>query len=363
MDRIVLLLENKGNRRLLADLLGTKDHAIAEDGPQALCDPFDLCVLDSLALTRLGAEIAQAKQHESPAFLPVLLVTSRHDVGVGTRRLWESVDELVASPIAKAELQARVEILLRARHLSLENARLRRQLEIEVERAARVQSALLPERPPVIPGFELAARCLAAREVGGDFYDWLEPRRGALMLTLGDVCGKGMPAALLMATIRATLRAAAAQNPPAAAVQIVERALAADFERSGTFVTLFHAQLAANERRLAFVDAGHGYAFVRRRNGAIETLPAGGMPLGAFPDQQYAEGHLVLEAGDALAVYSDGLVDARRDRSLGNADFAASLAGAASAAEMVEQLLELAAAPAKLPDDLTVLVLRAAESP
>jgi CheY-like chemotaxis protein len=283
MERVLLLLEHRGNRRLLAELLSRNEQVVAAE-PQALPEePFDLCIVDSVALPRLWQQLGARKRRERPAFLPILLVTARHDVGVGTRRLWENVDELISSPIEKAELRARVEILLRARRLSRENEALRRQLEAELERAARVQAALLPETTPAV--------------AGGDFYDWHEPVPGTLVLTLGDVCGKGMPAALLMATIRASLRAVSPTHPPAAAIRLVERALASDLERSGSFVTLFHAHLATADRRVTYADAGHGYSFVRRRDGRVEELDTRGMPLGAFPDEEYRDGTVTLAAG------------------------------------------------------------------
>src|SRR5439155_11945641 len=159
----------------------------------------------------------------------------------------------------------------------------------ELERAAQVQAALLPADYPTLPGFELSARCLPAREVSGDFYDWEEISPGQLSLTLGDVCGKGMSAALLMATIRATLRGVSPQNNPAEALSLAQRALLLDFERNSRFVTLFHARLDAANRSLCYADAGHGHAFIRRTSGAVEELPALGMPLGAFADEDFEE--------------------------------------------------------------------------
>jgi sigma-B regulation protein RsbU (phosphoserine phosphatase) len=358
VDRVLLLVEHKGNRRLVAELLSLDKQVIVGESADALNEPFDLCILDSLALAKLWQAIGARKQLERPTFLPTLLLTPRHDVGVGTRRLWESVDELIVSPIEKGELRARVEILLRARRLSRENETLRRQLEAELERAAQVQTALLPETAPALAGFELAACCLPAREVGGDFYDWQAPDPSRLALTLGDVSGKGMPAALLMATIRASLRAVSRLNTPATALELVSHALAVDLERSGNFVTLFHAVLSVADRRLTYADAGHGYSFVRRRDGRVEEPATRGMPLGAFADAQYRDDTIELGEGDALVIHSDGLVDARRDRGLTAADFARGLDGTATARGMCERLLQIAAPPTKLPDDLTVVVLR-----
>ncbi|MDP8922885.1 MAG: SpoIIE family protein phosphatase [Chloroflexota bacterium] len=234
----------------------------------------------------------------------------------------------------------------------------RRQLEEDLARAAQVQAELLPRDVPALPGFELAARCLPAREVGGDFFDWHEPAPGFLTLTLGDVMGKGMPAALLMATVRAALESVARQSPPATAVQTVATALERDLESAGSFITLFHAQADIAARRVDFVDAGHGHTFLHRADGTVEGLLPRGLPLGVLSDVIYQEGSATLCPGDAMVIYSDGLVDARPDLAVTPSMLAERLDGAASALEIVDRLVALAAGSEPLPDDLTVMVLR-----
>jgi serine phosphatase RsbU (regulator of sigma subunit) len=217
---------------------------------------------------------------------------------------------------------------------------------------------LRPRCAPRLAGFDLAGGCRPARAVGGDFYDWLEHGPAGLTLTLGDVMGKGMPAALLMATVRAALRAVAGQDEPAAALGLAQRALGDDLARSDSFVTLFHARLDPARRRVAYVDAGHGHQFVRRADGGLERLAQRGLPLGVLADERYRDGTLELAAGDALVVYSDGLVDGCRELGLEQARLAEQLAGAASAAEMVDRLLGPAAEGGSRPDDATAVVLR-----
>src|SRR5438105_1574822 len=356
-DRILLLLEHRGNRRLLAAWLDATYDAVEGDGAEALKQRFDLCIIDGLMLTRLLDAIRERKRAERDVLLPFLLAFSRHEVGTGLRRIAEIVDEFISIPIEKAELATRVEMLLRARRFSRQNFELRRVLEAEVAQAARVQAALLPQDSPSLEGFELSACCLPAREVSGDFYDWEETSPGVLSFTLGDVCGKGMSAALLMATIRATLRAVSRQNGPAAALELAQQALAVDFERSGRFVTLFHARLEVARRRLRYADAGHGHAFLRRAEGVIEQLQPGGMPLGAFAKQDYQEAVLDLRSGDTLVVFSDGLTESHHHaeaRPRGLADRIGAMHGAA---EMVERLLEAPRRIVALADDVTVMVL------
>jgi len=237
-----------------------------------------------------------------------------------------------------------------------EERRLR--LQAQLEFAAEVQAKLLPQEAPVVAGFEIAARCLPAYQVAGDFYDWQQLAPGLLTLTLGDVMGKGLAAAMLMATVRATLRAVTQEHKPAVALQLAEKALRQDLDSSDSFVTLFHAQLDLAGRSLTYVDCGHGLVFLRRAAGQVEELPTRGLPLGVFSDEGYQEGTVTFEDGDALVLYSDGLIDALPELALDNRALAGRLDGSASARDMVERLVALVPPEAPLPDDMTVLVVR-----
>jgi sigma-B regulation protein RsbU (phosphoserine phosphatase) len=234
----------------------------------------------------------------------------------------------------------------------------RYRLQTELACAAQVQAKLLPDSYPNLPNFEFAARCLPAQQVGGDFYDWVEVAPGIIGLTLGDVMGKGMSAAMLMSTARAAVHTATLQNQPAAAVQLAERALRPDLESSESFVTLFHAHLDIYTRTLTYVDCGHGYVFLRCSNGKVEELTPRGLPLGVPTKEIYQEGVLTFAKGDALVLYSDGLIDARPDLALTNRLLAGRLDGAASAREMMDLLLALPGLEGPPPDDLTVMVIR-----
>jgi PAS domain S-box-containing protein len=230
-------------------------------------------------------------------------------------------------------------------------------LQVELVYAAEVQAKLLPRSYPHIPGFDIAARCLPAKQVGGDFFDWQEVCQGVWALTLGDVMGKGMAAAMLMATVRAAMRSVG-HNRPAEALRLTESAVLPDLENAESFVTLFLGQLFAAERRLTFVDCGHGYVFLRRSDGAVEELVPRGLPLGVPALKVYQEGTILFAEGDTLVIYSDGLVDARQELALDSQTLARHLDGAASAQEMVGRLMELTEQEGPLPDDVTVLVVR-----
>ncbi len=290
-----------------------------------------------------------------PYFILLTALGDKEHLLAGMRA---GADDYLTKPLDQDELRVRLLAAARVTLVYRELATQRRQLLAELARAAQVQAELLPRDVPRLAGCQLAARCVPAREVGGDFFDWQEPTPGVVSLTLGDVMGKGMPAALMMATVRAALEAVARQSPPALAIQTVATALERDLESSGSFITLFHAQANTMTRCVDYVDAGHGHVFVRRADGRVETLPPRGLPLGVLAEATYQEGSVTLDPGDALVMYSDGLVDARPDLALTPSELSELLHGATSAAEIVERLVALAPQGEPLPDDLTVMVLR-----
>jgi serine phosphatase RsbU (regulator of sigma subunit) len=253
-----------------------------------------------------------------------------------------------------AERRARKE----AEELLRQSEMRRLQLQAELNCAAEVQRNFLPKDPPVLPGFEIAALCQPARQVGGDFYDWQETIPGIVTLTFGDVMGKGMAAAMLMTTVRASLRAVTLRVQPSIAIQLAEQSLRNDLNSSETFVTLFLARLNVDASLMTYVDCGHGFAFLRRRNGGVEELLPRGLPLGVSSEEKYQEGGCVFEEGDALVLYSDGLIDARSDFAIDNGAIAAQLEGAVSVREMVDRIAAMVPPGTPLSDDLTVLILR-----
>jgi PAS domain S-box-containing protein len=246
------------------------------------------------------------------------------------------------------------------RQTERERDRLHAELEAEFQRAAEVQAQLLPHVAPAVPDYEFAGFCLPARQVGGDFFDW--PSDGTeVRLSLGDVMGKGMPAALLTATARTALRSVSALSVQEA-VEAVNRALTPDLVQSGSFITLFHARLEPESGALSYVDAGHGLAFMLRRNGEVELLRSGGLPLGIDAQAPYPAGETAIRRGDSLVIYSDGLPDARPDLELTPAAIAEWIADRPDAQAKLDRLLALGTAVEKRPDDLTVVIVRRRET-
>jgi serine phosphatase RsbU (regulator of sigma subunit)/predicted ester cyclase len=185
----------------------------------------------------------------------------------------------------------------------------RERIEHELQVARRIQQELLPEATPELDGWQIAAYYGPAREVGGDFYDFLEFPDGRLGLVVGDATGHGMPAALVMATTRGMLRAVVQPlESPGEVLARVNEALVADVPPS-TFVTCFYGILDPKSGHLVYANAGHDLPYLWH-GGAAEELRARGMPLGLLPGMGYEEKEITLKRGEGVLFYSDGLVEA-----------------------------------------------------
>jgi predicted ester cyclase len=185
----------------------------------------------------------------------------------------------------------------------------RERIEHELQVARQIQQELLPEATPELDGWQIAAYYGPAREVGGDFYDFLEFPDGRLGLVVGDATGHGMPAALVMATTRGMLRAVVQSlESPGEVLARVNEALVADVPPS-TFVTCFYGILEPKSGHLVYANAGHDLPYLWH-GGAAEELRARGMPLGLMPGMGYEEKEITLKRGEGVLFYSDGLVEA-----------------------------------------------------
>ncbi len=223
----------------------------------------------------------------------------------------------------------------------------------QAERAAQIQRRLLPGSPPELAGYELAGVCLPAQDVAGDFYDW-SFRDGHLDLTVADVMGKGVGAALVMAVLRTALRSCPDAAGPAARVRTAAESLSLG---DGMFVTLFYARLDTGSGLLQYVDAGHGYCAICRAGGELVHLSARSLPLGVLDNEVFREGTARLDPGDTLVLYSDGLVE-REDGTIELRHLVEGLGESPGAADSVKWLLT--SMPGRPTDDVTVVVLRRA---
>ena len=227
----------------------------------------------------------------------------------------------------------------------------------QMRQATALQGGMLPTSPLHEEGFEIAATLAAAREVSGDFYDWYRSPNGRLTFTLGDVMGKGLPAALMMATARAALRGVALVDDLGESVRLAAQAMAAALEVNHAFVTVFHCSYDPRTGELKYVDAGHGHARLLRSLAAQEVLATRSLPIGVFPDTKFPVGTLTLNPGDTLVVFSDGLLELRPDLATKEVRLPHDAWRARTVQELVD-ILSYGAAGKDLHDDVTVMALR-----
>jgi len=273
--------------------------------------------------------------------------------------------------------------------LALANARLssaiavevgrREKMNREIEIAREVQERLFPQRLPPAAGVDYCGRCRTALGVGGDYYDFLALPGGTLGVALGDISGKGIPAALMMASLQASLRAEAmrAGNEIAALMSRVNQAL---YEASSPdrYATFFYAQFDPASRRLTYVNGGHcapllfraaargGTSGVERLDGKkIERLDQGGPVIGLIPDCAYQQTELTLAPGDRLVIFTDGVSEAMNPalEEWGEERLIATVRAAqgCDACQTITHIMQAAdqfAAGAPQHDDMTLIVLR-----
>ncbi len=187
-------------------------------------------------------------------------------------------------------------------------------LDHELEIAREVQGRLLPQSVPRLERLELAAACIQARAVGGDYYDFLDLGPRQLGFVLADVSGKGIHAALRMANLQAHLRSQVINAPqdPLRVLRMVNRMLCESTE-AGQFATLFFGIYSEASRRLTYNNCGHNPPLCLRAGGGVDRLEATATVIGAFQEWQCALGRTPLAAGDLFVGYSDGLTEAMKD--------------------------------------------------
>jgi sigma-B regulation protein RsbU (phosphoserine phosphatase) len=248
----------------------------------------------------------------------------------------------------------------------------RERLNRELEIAREVQERLFPQELPVIPGLDYTGRCRPAREVGGDYYDFLELPEGKFGIAIGDVSGKGIGAALMMAALEASLRGQASLTGGDLA-ELISRVNRLVYEASSVnrYATFFYAQLDPKSLRLTYVNAGHNPPFVLRRLNAgweIRRLETGGPVVGLLRVAPYQQASFALERGDLLVCFTDGVSEAMNplDEEWGEDHLiaAAQACDGLDAADMVTRIIAAAdrfAGGAPQHDDMTLVILRVLE--
>ncbi len=232
----------------------------------------------------------------------------------------------------------------------------------ELLRAREIQESLLPKVIPQLPGFEVASAWQPARAVGGDYFDVLKLGEKRLAICIADVSGKGVPAALLMANVQASLRASVRDMDSPARVCSIVNGMLCESIAGDKFVTFFCGVLDGASRVFRYCNAGHPYPILVA-SGAVRMLDQGGAVLGVFPDWKYEDSSVDLGSGDRLLLFTDGITEAEgpQEEEFGVERVAlfAKTNAAESAAEMNQQLLAQVTefCGAQFHDDATLLVL------
>jgi sigma-B regulation protein RsbU (phosphoserine phosphatase) len=242
-------------------------------------------------------------------------------------------------------------------------------MQEEMKLAYKIQMDLLPKDAPRLAGYDIAGVSIPAKAVGGDYFDFIHLNERTLALCLGDVSGKGMPAALLMANLQATLRGQVLVDPSPAECLRRSNALLFRSTDADKFATLFYGILDGGTHRLAYANAGHNYPLMLKSGGEPVRLDLGGLVLGCLEEFRYAEGVVEFDPGDTLLIYSDGITESfdANEEEFGEERLASILrtASANTAAHLIDQIMTAARAHAgelSQMDDMTLLVIRRSES-
>ena len=274
--------------------------------------PFDLLLMDlnysrDTTSGREGLELIPQVRAHDPA-IPIVVMTG-----------WGSVDTAVEAMRlgAKSFVQKPWEddTLLEIVHREIEEAQANKRRDAkhqrEFEDARLIQRGLLPAVMPQTAGVKLASSWQPADGVGGDCFDALTFDGGGLGLTIADVAGKGVPAALLMSNLQAAVRAFAQEAAaPSSVCASVNRLLCRNMA-SGRFVTFCYVRIDTAERRLTYANAGHNPPLLVRGNGSIDMLAPTGTVLGVFAESAYEQGEFAIAPGDRLVLYTDGITEGR----------------------------------------------------
>ena len=187
----------------------------------------------------------------------------------------------------------------------------RERMQAELKRAATLQQSLLPTGARKVGRMDIAGKNIPSFDVGGDYFDFVPGPDGRMVVSLGDVMGKGMAAALLMTDLRATMRAQAEVGRPITDLTSRLNRSIHENVRGERFITLMVAMVNGETGEIAYVNGGHNPPYLLRADGTLETLSIGGPLLGIFPEAVYETATITLRAGDVLTLYSDGVTEAR----------------------------------------------------
>jgi phosphoserine phosphatase RsbU/P len=307
-DALRLLLKSYGYRtKTVSDPLRVVE---ALDSEQ-----FDVVLLDMNYErdTTAGAEgldlVSQIRKRDKN--LPMIVMTAWGSIELAVEAMQRGASEFVQKPWDNRQLLGKLQVQIdRARALRVAE----RYQEEELREAREIQNRLLPKELPEVADYEIAAMTRPAHCVGGDYYDVVRVSERETVISIADVAGKGLPAALLMSNLQAALKPLLWQKlAPRELCRRLNRTLC-EITPMGKFVSFFCGVLDSQENRLVYCNAGHNPPIVVRGPGAAIELNAAGAVLGQFPDWVYEQSEIRLQCGDALVLFTDGLIDAWNER-------------------------------------------------
>ena len=274
-------------------------------------EKFDLLLMDlnysrDTTSGREGLELIPRVRAHDPS-MPIVVMTGWGSIDTAVEAMRRGAKSFVQKPWEDVTL---LEILEREITDARTARRRDQRQQRELEDARLIQRGLLPTAVPRVGGIEVGVAWQPVEEVGGDCFDLLAFGR-AVGVSIADIAGKGLPAALLMSNLQAAVRAFAQESaPPASVCASVNRLLCRNMA-SGRFATFCYARVEPQTSRLVYSNAGHNPPLVVHADGSTATLSEGGMVLGVFPDNAYEQGELPIASGDRVVFYTDGITEAR----------------------------------------------------
>ena len=347
---------------------GVEALAVLDEHPDieiVLCD-INMPEMDGLTL------LAKLNERRNPA-MRVIMVSAYGDMRNIRLAMNNGAFDFATKPIDMDDLALTIEKAIGQIdyvHASQKEHRQLESLQKDLALASEIQQYFLPSTFPPFPEdcdkLEIYASMEAAKDIGGDFYDFFRIDDDQIGLVIADVCGKGIPAALFMAVSQTILRTRAASNASAAECLTETNRLLADYSVEYMFVTTFYAIYNTKTGHVNYCNAGHNVPYVLRTDGTIEQLPkSSNMMVGAFKEATYQEDSLQLGHGDTLVMYTDGVTEAmnRNDKAFGNKRLEFLLGGLSglSCQQIVETVktgVSCFVDGAEQSDDMTMLVLR-----
>ena len=377
---ILVVDDDAMSRKVLAQLLTSAGYScrVCEDGSAALkivhARPPSLLLLDFDMPGPNGAEVLKrlrSDQHPAVAQIPAIMLTAHGSEQSEVSCLQAGADDFVTKPINAAVLRARIETQLRLRsmrrQLERQNDELeewRRNLERDLAAARLTQQSLIPQKPPALPGWQVATCYRPVIQVGGDIYGWLRMKDGRILFWIADGTGHGAAAALLTTLAKLLFHHGSMEHEaPTSVMEAVNHDFRSIFG-ARSFMTAMCVALNPATGRASVVGAGHPPLLVVRHNGATESIASITAPLGLIEHPEFTETPIDFESGDTFLLYTDGLLGWPKNgqRRLTPGQLEKMLDPSTPSAEALLEGILRQAAPNNgenaLPDDLTALAVR-----